>query len=178
MDSDPKSVSQEIDSTVKSSLFLKCYAAPKRFDLMALFVVSSGFGLLFACLRVSGASPKWVGLIGANFGVIIFSQAFLFGGKFPRAASVLTSVTYWCIVAMVACFQQRDWVYAYLFVALPGAGLLGCVSGYVLGALAAGHFLVADYFRQGAKALRNRKTTKKYQNDRERDGPVRSSPFE
>jgi hypothetical protein len=131
----------------------KLYSVPRRYDLATLFAVSSAYALLFGVLRLFGAPPVAIGWAGLFISVVGLGQALLFGGRSPRAASVVVGVPVWC--ATVAWMVPRDgWETAFReLIYLPFAGICcgvipGAILSYVAGAMVAGVFLVADKVRQ------------------------------
>src|SRR5688572_12496107 len=68
------------------------YAANRRFDLVTLFVIIFGYAALFAIGRALRVSPVIILVFGGYVTCVGIGQALLFGGRHPRAASMIIGV--------------------------------------------------------------------------------------
>ncbi len=137
----------------------KAYGVPRRFDMATLFVCVAGYMFLFAGLRLLSTQPGMLGWIRPTTyfkiaGLITavgLGQAVLFGGRKPREASLAIGIVYTVLLTLthVLAHELRSIRLSVhsseiLFVAV----LLGCLGGYLSGAMVAGVFLVADRLRR------------------------------
>ena len=67
---------------------------PRRFGIGTLLVVTTMFGVLFAGLQALGCPPIVFFLALLFFTAVGLGQAFLFGGKHPRRASVIVGAVF------------------------------------------------------------------------------------
>lgn len=117
------------------------YGVPRRFDMVTLLVVSVAFAMLFAFLRLLGASPTVSAMVLTFVAVIGIAQAVLFGGRYPRAASVIVGAiagpTLTAIDSISVGYQPstEQWLTPSFFTT---------PLGYLFGAVIGGVFLVAD----------------------------------
>ena len=126
---------------------------PRRFSMAAMFVVMTFFALLFTLMNSLDASPEVFVVIAVLVAGVGLGQTLLFGGKYPRAASV-------CVGAGLLPLEILA-VAVYLYISSPrssssgeGAALtvmamvfcvpVGGFLGYLAGGLAGGVFLVLD----------------------------------
>jgi hypothetical protein len=122
---------------------------PRRFSLGVMLAFTLAFAGLFWVLRLMNVEAYKVGLIALFFALVGLGQAFLFGGKKPRAASVLVGIGY-CWIAMAIPVGIREYerngglfetiVYSAGTSFCP-AILFGAVAGYGCGGLLAAMFL-------------------------------------
>jgi hypothetical protein len=122
--------------------------ATRRFSLAAILAIVFLFAVLFGLLSSLGA-PPWVFAGAAAFVTAVgLGQAYVFGGRRPREASLLTGSL--CLVLTLAVtvgrmqFLDGEAQSISLVVAVVVAPLLGGGLGYLIGALIGGAFLVAD----------------------------------
>ena len=112
------------------------FAAPRRFDLSTIFVVTIAFALLLAGMRLLPFPPLASIIIGGYFALIGLAQAFLFHGNRPRTASMLVGALYYSLVTYI--FWQMTGPRAYpVFNVLISAAfviIFGAVLGFVAGA--------------------------------------------
>ena len=123
---------------------VKVYSVPRRYDLATMFAVSVAYALLFATMRCSGSEPVSFAIVAGFFTFVGLAQALLFGGKAPRAASIVAGVVCWGAIQ----FVQGILVFDHSLELLVFGSVCGAILGYVAGALIAGVFLVADFVRQ------------------------------
>jgi Flp pilus assembly pilin Flp len=128
---------------------VKIYSAPRRFDLATIFVVTSAYSIFFALLSGFGADP-WISIMLGGFITLVgIGQAILFGGKKPRAASIITGATV-MIVASIAwqLYDNRMRTDEFLIFLIFSQAISGVIAGYIAGVLVGGVFLVADAIRR------------------------------
>ncbi len=70
------------------------YAAPRRYDLATMFVVSVAYAVLFSVMRLLQAGPLVFVITGLFFTAIAAAQALLFKGNAPRLASCIAGSLY------------------------------------------------------------------------------------
>jgi len=127
----------------------KIYSAPRRFDLATIFVVTSAYSLLFAVMSALNFPPVSSLVVGGFITAVGIGQAVLFGGRIPRAASVVTGAVI-CIPITIAVTMStsRGFRGSELLLSIPFSFTFGAMFGYVAGVLVGGVFLVADKVRQ------------------------------
>lgn len=129
----------------------KIYSAPRRFDLATIFVVTFAYSLLFALLSGFRSPPQVSLIVGSFITIVGISQAVLFKGRMPRAASFIsgTVACFVCIVILplIGRFDIGGTSELIAF-ALVFSMFLGGILGYCAGALVGGVFLIADVVRQ------------------------------
>jgi uncharacterized membrane protein YGL010W len=122
------------------------YSVPRQFDIATLLVVSLAYSLFFTFLRVLDAPWPVYAFFGLLTVVVAIAQTLFPFGNEPRWASMCAGVVYcwvWCLIGGVAAGN--------LFIALWGlfcSVVVGPAFGYLVGAIEAGVFLVADKVRQ------------------------------
>ncbi|MCA9169326.1 MAG: hypothetical protein KDB23_16745 [Planctomycetales bacterium] len=126
---------------------VRVYSTPRRFDLSTVLVITTAYALGFAGLRGLRVPLQLVALVGGFVTVVGLSQAVLFGGKYPRAASILTGVVLQHLVILL--FGGR----LNLIEDIVGCVIGGSICGYFAGTLVGGVFLIIDrvrsqFFRQ------------------------------
>lgn len=122
--------------------------ATRRFSLAAILAIVFLFAVLFGLLSALRAPPVVFILVGAFVTAVGLGQAYLFGGRRPREASLLIGSI--CLMFLLVVVVGRmlflghkaDDVLPVLTVVV--APLLGGGLGYLIGALIGGAFLVAD----------------------------------
>jgi small basic protein len=119
------------------------FSVPRRYDLATLMAVTMAYACLFGALRALGAPPEVVIWVAGFLTTVGAAQAILFGGRSPRAASVLAGIGFMVAtyVVLMAIYGLPD--FCFLLAALP----FGAMLGYPGGVIVAGVFLVAHYLR-------------------------------
>ena len=128
----------------------KVYAAPRRFDLATLFIVTIAYSFLLAGMSVL-QFPPIASLAIAGFVTLVgVGQAVLFGGDRPRTASLIVGATVYSL-GMLA-YWLLGWS---RFIPLSGLFVIGTfvvigggILGYLSGTLIGGVFLLAEYLRR------------------------------
>jgi hypothetical protein len=131
----------------------RLYSAPRRFDLATIFVVTTAYALLMGGMRALGANPTFVANATGLVTLVGIGQAVLFGGRRPRAASIVVGIaacTVMLIVSLVGTLHYSSPMNELSF--LPILVLIGVVEGgvfgYIAGVLVGGVFLIADVLRR------------------------------
>jgi putative addiction module component (TIGR02574 family) len=133
------------------------FAAPRRFDLSTIFVITIAFSLLFASMRLLPFPPVVSAIVGGYFALIGLGQAFLFRGNRPRTASMLMGGTYYVLVSYVLWQLSGPRAYAtsdILVIAIFHL-IFGAVLGFVAGTLVGSVFMLADWLRTTARQTAN-----------------------
>ncbi len=129
------------------------YGAPRVFDLFTLLAITLAFALLLASLRLIKpllpAELETVAITLGGFvsGIAIFQLA-LWGGKKPRLASLVAGPILWCLIfAAFTLGHPQNLLNPAVLMSGVCSSILGIPTGYLGGAMVAGVFLVADFFR-------------------------------
>jgi hypothetical protein len=137
----------------------KIYAAPRRFDLATIFVVTVAYSFLLAGMSLLQFPPV-ASLIVAGFVTLIgISQAVLFGGHQPRIASLIVgTVVFSCAILAYWLSGGPRLIPTSAFLAIGAFVLIGgAILGYLSGTLIGGVFLLADYLRRAVRPLAGRR---------------------
>jgi MFS family permease len=128
---------------------------PRRFGIGVLMLLVTLSAVLFSALQTIGVWPEVFAVISSMVVAVAIGQVFLFGGRYPRAASIWVGSCFAPLQAIALCL----WAYfepgsrwsvsiaAMLVVALGSAILsapLGAAFGYLSGGLVGGVFLTLD----------------------------------
>lgn len=130
------------------------YGAPRVFDLFTLLAITLAFALLFAVLRLfapllPGALDTVAMSLGAFVTGIAIFQLTMWEGKKPRLASLVAGPILWSLASAAFSFGQPSMLLnPALRVVVACTSLMGIPAGYLGGAMVAGVFLVADFFRK------------------------------
>lgn len=147
------------------------YAAPRRFDLATVLVVTTAYSLLFAGMKVFHLGSLAFAYVAGLFALVAIAQslfaswdnprkvAFFFRND-PRQVSILVGMAYYLfltwplfvfqfghILQIVRYILQIDFSIVRFGLALVGTFLPGVLLGYLSGVLVGGVFLVADKLR-------------------------------
>ncbi len=136
---------------------------PRRFGVFLMMLMVTLYAVLFSVLRWLQASNLVFGLLALLFTGIGIGQAVLFGGRYPRSASIWIGSILVPIEVCVFIMNKNDFLYVgafsgmMAFVCLLLAFLLsipfGALFGYLFGTVTAGGFWLVDLYekRQAAK---------------------------
>ncbi len=124
---------------------------PRRFGVGVLLILMTFFAVLFALLRSLDYGPEVCAIVGVLFVGVAAGQALLFGGKQPRAASIVVGAVLFPLEMLGLALYRNlveqpgrgsivDDTFAGLLCSIAGGALLG----YLAGAVTAGIFLVMD----------------------------------
>lgn len=122
------------------------YSVPRRFDIATLLVVSLAYSLLFTLLRLLDAPTQVFVFIGMLTVVIGIAQAMFPYGNGPRRASMVAGAAYCGVLSLVGGFLSGG--FGPGSCGVLGSLILGAPLGYLMGAIEAGVFLVADKVRR------------------------------
>ncbi len=131
------------------------YGATRVFDLFTLMAITLAFAAMFAWLKflapILEGSPLEISLgVGGFVTLTALSQMFLFGGRKPRAASLVAGPVLLLFVAQVFIvpeFERYNNGSPNLATLGVLSVLFGVPGGYLAGAVIAGVFLIADALR-------------------------------
>ena len=136
---------------------------PRRFGVFLMMLMVTLYAVLFSVLRWLQASNLVFGLLAVLFTGIGIGQAVLFGGRYPRSASIWIGSILVPIEVCVFIMNKNDFLYVgafsgmMAFVCLLLAFLLsipfGALFGYLFGTVTAGGFWLVNLYekRQAAK---------------------------
>ncbi len=143
---------------------------PRRFGVFILMLMVTMYAVLFSVLQTLRANPLVFVLLALLFTGIGIGQAVLFGGRYPRAASIGIGSILVPIEACVFAMCQKGFpsifsdATAFLFLlAIFLFGMpLGAIFGYLFGTLTAGGFWLVDWYekRQQARESTTRQNLK------------------
>jgi len=153
----PSPASQSIRETgqwLERVLGSESYGAPRVFDLFTLLAITLAFAMLMASLRLLqplllGELETLTTAIGLFVAGIAVFQMALWGGNNPRLASLLAGpVLLFVLSVSFNAGQPAKLLDPRLYAAaLCSSVFLGLPAGYLGGAMVAGVFLIADFFR-------------------------------
>jgi hypothetical protein len=126
------------------------FSVTRRFDLATVLVAMLGYAILFTVMLLMDAEAWELGVGGSLFAVVAAGQAVAMRWNSPRLASVIAGTAFWFTFAAVAWVNYTDenpCVFVALFLA---AAAIGPASGYLVGALVGGVFLISYYLRESA----------------------------
>ncbi len=131
---------------------------PRRFGVFIMMLMVTLYVVLFSLLKMLRASNLVFGLLALLFTGIGVGQAVLFGGRYPRAASIwigsiLVPIEA-CVFAMASAPSHAppsETVVVLLAVFLFGIPL-GAVFGYLFGTLTAAGFYLVDWYEKRQKS--------------------------
>lgn len=127
---------------------------PRRFGMAVVMLIMTMYAVLFATMKLLNTHPAVFLVVAVLFTGTGLGQMLLFGGRFPRAASIWVGA---CllpveVIALVVYygFESRNprWgdIIFQAVCSLVLAAPAGAVAGYVAGVLTAGVFLLIEKF--------------------------------
>ncbi len=136
---------------------------PRRFGVFILMLMVTMYAVLFSVLQTLRANPLVFVLLALLFTGIGIGQAVLFGGRYPRAASIGIGSILAPIEACVFAMCQKGFpsifsdATAFLFLlAIFLFGMpLGAIFGYLFGTLTAGGFWLVDWYEKRQQATKS-----------------------
>lgn len=135
----------------------KVYSAPRRFDLSTIMVVTAAYALLFGVINMLFSSFGGAAGISSMVGLFVtfvgIGQAFMYGGRKPRTASILVGVILTCSIMLgpMVLFDSGRRVPTMLPWILIYGTVTGAIYGYLAGVMVGGVFLVSDWLRRRFK---------------------------
>jgi len=130
---------------------------PRRFGLAILFLMVTLYALLFSSMQLLDVQPVTFVVVAVLVTGVGLGQMILFGGKYPRAASIWIGA---CLFPLeILAVHVGGWfmtpnavvsvegvvlVFARVLVSIPG----GAFFGYLFGGLTAGVFLLLDRYAE------------------------------
>lgn len=135
----------------------KVYSAPRRFDLSTIMVVTAAYALMFSVINALFSSFGGAAGISIMVGVFVtlvgVGQAFMFGGRRPRTASILVGTILTCLIMFgsMALFARGGGASFMLPWVLVYGVMTGAIYGYLAGVMVGGVFLVSDWIRRRFK---------------------------
>jgi hypothetical protein len=126
----------------------KIYSVPRRFDLATIFVVTLAYSLLFGAMKALNFPPIASAIVAGFISIVGAAQAFLFGGKQPRTASIISGALIYSLAIAASWIASRPF-YATPALLIPASFVIagGAMLGYLAGVIIGGVFLVADKLR-------------------------------
>jgi hypothetical protein len=133
----------------KSQAPAKIYSVPRRFDLATIFVVTLAYSLLFGAMKAISFPPIISAIVAGFLSMVGTAQAFLFGGKQPRTASIIAGTLIYTlsIAATWIATGPRFYSTPGLLISASFTIAGGAMLGYLAGVSVGGVFLVADKLR-------------------------------
>ena len=129
---------------------------PRKFSIAILMMMVTLFAMLFSALRWIGALPVYYGIFGVLVFGVALGQTLLFGGKYPRAASIWSGAILLPVqIGVIYLFTDllSDVFYSEHNVIIRGILVLffmlfsvpfGAFFGYLAGGLSAGVVLLLE----------------------------------
>jgi len=123
---------------------------PRRFGVGILLLMTTMFAALFSLMRLLGAGAEVFIMVAVLFAGVGLGQMLLYGGKYPRAASIWVGG---CLfpVEVIGLMIHLGSFHAELVLLLMMSPFLGAGFGYLAGGLTAGVFLLLKKYSQQAK---------------------------
>jgi putative addiction module component (TIGR02574 family) len=128
----------------------KVYAAPRRFDLATIFIVTVAYSLLFGGFSLLEAPPAVSLAVGGFITLVGIGQALLFGGNRPRTASLVVGTVLYALstIAWWLMMGPRAYPTSMFLVAATYLLIGGAMLGYLAGVMVGGVFFLADLLRR------------------------------
>jgi hypothetical protein len=139
---------------------------PRRFGIGVLMLLVTLSAVLFSILQTVGAGPEVFAVISSMVVAVAIGQVFLFGGRYPRAASIWVGICFAPLQAIALCLWAylepgSNWspsilqllaaLLASAFIAIP----IGAGFGYLSGGLVGGVFLTLDALTRWQRSRHN-----------------------
>jgi len=126
---------------------------PRKFSMAVLMMMVTLFAVMFSILRWLDASPVYYGIFGVLVFGVTLGQMILFGGKYPRAASIWSGAVLLPLeIGAISLFANLINVYQNVFERLVLTLFfmlftvpVGALFGYLAGGLTAGVVLLLEW---------------------------------
>ncbi len=123
------------------------YGAPRRYSLKTIVAVTTVFAGFFGLLVSAGASPPFIIFLASFFVIVGMAQAWLYGGRRPRASSTLAGagfgLAFGILIGCLILFPPQDLFTFFAFTVLAlSYTMLGMILGYLVGCLTASLFML------------------------------------
>jgi putative addiction module component (TIGR02574 family) len=127
----------------------RIYSVPRRFDLATIFVVTLAYSLLFGMMKAISFPPIASAIVAGFILMVGAAQAFLFGGKQPRTASIIAGALIYSLALAVTWIVAGPRMYStsQLLISASFTIVGGAILGYLAGVFIGAVFLVADKLR-------------------------------
>jgi Clp amino terminal domain, pathogenicity island component len=129
---------------------------PRKFSMAVLMMMVTLFAVMFSILRWFGALPVFYGVFGLLVFGVTMGQMVLFGGKYPRAASIWSGAVLLPLeIGAINLFSNLISVYYniaervfitcfYMLLTVP----VGALFGYLAGGVTAGVVLLLEWKKE------------------------------
>jgi len=134
---------------------------PRRFGMAIVLLIMAMYAVLFAAMKLLNAPPAVFIVIAVLFTGVGLGQMLLFGGRYPRAASVWIGACLFPLEVLVASIYVANTegsrgdvldfiapMLCFLVFSIP----LGAAMGYMAGGLTAGVFLLIERYAKRRQA--------------------------
>jgi putative addiction module component (TIGR02574 family) len=145
----PWEVVQELMAGESRAKPTKVYSVPRRFDLATIFVVTFAYSILFGLMKAISFPPTASAVVAGFIFIVAIAQALLFGGKQPRAASIISGALIYTLIMAGSWIVFRPPFYSAWQLLISASFTIagGAMLGYLAGVVVGGVFLVADKLR-------------------------------
>lgn len=134
----------------------RAIGVPRRFAVGTALIITAMYSVLFAVMKSLGAHPLAMVIVAVFFTGVGAAQMFLFGGRRPRAASIIAGAVFCGAMPTVAFsifwFSEGSSppgfhpipIIGWLLCPTISFAIIGVLLGYVAGCLTAGVFLILN----------------------------------
>ena len=170
-------VAEAVDARPKGPRYAswdtEAVGVPRRFGMSVMFLMMTMYAVLFAAMQALKFPPVVFSVIALMVTGVGFGQMVLFGGRYPRAASIWSGACLFPVVMNGALlwggvFSGRSvFTSAALMVSatIPWV-LVGAVFGYLAGGLTAGVFLLIEMYWARREAAGSQEEENKTQDEK------------
>jgi hypothetical protein len=127
------------------------FSVPRRFDLFTVLVATAAYAILFTALRMLDVPASGLGWAGGLFATVAVGQAISEGRASPRKASIVAAMVFWLVffaaLVLTSNSASPGRLSALILFAFFSIATYGLVTGYLVGVLVAGVFLVSYHLR-------------------------------
>jgi len=152
---DESRVSRRVGGPGLASWDTEAVGVPRRFGMAIMLLIMAMYAVLFAAMTLLDANPTLFVMIAVLFTGVGLGQMLLFGGRYPRAASVWVGACLLPAETLVALIYWADELTRYgstgvflgqLTVLTVFSVPAGALFGYLAGGLTAGVFLILQRY--------------------------------